>query len=65
MTYALHKKDNGRLWWWDGRRSVWSNLRHRATRFSYVEMRAAQKSAGGLPSVLWHELQPLTSSIPF
>ena len=65
MTYALHKKENGRLFYWNGARAVWSNLRHRATRFSYPEMRQAQKTAGGLPLVLWHEMKPLTSDIPF
>ena len=65
MIYALHKKENGRHWWWDGARSAWSNLRHRASRFSYLEMRQTQKSAGGLPAILWHEAKPLTSNIPF
>jgi hypothetical protein len=65
MKYALHKKENGRLWWWDATRARWSNQRWTASRFTYKEARAEQEEAGGNMAVLWNDSLPLTSNIPF
>jgi hypothetical protein len=65
MKYALHKRDNGQFWWWDGVRGKWSNLQSKASRFSYREARREQARVGGAMAVLWQESMPLTSNIPF
>lgn len=65
MKYALHKKDRGQVWWWDGVRGRWTNLRRRASRFTYLEARREQARVGGSLAILWHEPLPLTSNMPF
>lgn len=65
MKYGLYKKDKGQFWWWDSVRGKWTNLRSRASRFSYQEARREQARVGGSMGVLWRESMPLTSNIPF
>jgi hypothetical protein len=65
LKYALTKRDAGQVWWWDGVRGQWTNLRVRTSRFTYREARREQASVGGCMTILWRESMPLTSNIPF